>query len=85
MRRNLAVFLFGLVVALFVGWVAFPHVLYVKKHQPLDFLHKTHAEKSGVAECSECHALREDGTFAGLPADGKMCRLPFRSNRRKQS
>jgi hypothetical protein len=67
MRRNLVVFLFGLVVALFVGWVAFPHVLYVKKHQPLDFLHKTHAEKSGVADCAECHTIREDGTFAGLP------------------
>ena len=53
---------------LLVGWVAFPRVLYMQKHQPLDFLHKTHAEKSGLADCNECHTVRDDGTFAGLPA-----------------
>ena len=66
--RNSFVFAFGLAIALFVGWVVFPRVLYSHKHQPLDFLHKTHAEKSGVADCAECHTIREDGTFAGLPA-----------------
>lgn len=68
MARNTFVFGLGVAVALLVGWVAFPQALYVKKHQPLDFLHKTHAEKSGMADCNECHTLREDGTFAGLPA-----------------
>lgn len=67
MGRNTFFFGFGLAVALFVGWVVFPRALYVQKHQPLDFLHKTHAEKSGVADCGECHTIREDGTFAGLP------------------
>jgi hypothetical protein len=67
MARNTFFFGFGLAVALFIGWVVFPRVLYVQKHQPLDFLHKTHAEKSGVADCAECHIIREDGTFAGLP------------------
>jgi hypothetical protein len=67
MARNTFFFGFGLAVALFVGWILFPRVLYVQKHQPLDFLHKTHAEKSGVADCAECHTIREDGTFAGLP------------------
>jgi menaquinone reductase, multiheme cytochrome c subunit len=66
-RRNTLAFALGLATALFVGWVVFPHVLYSRKQQPLDFLHKTHAEKSGVADCSECHTIREDGTFAGLP------------------
>jgi hypothetical protein len=42
--------------------------LYVKKPQPLEFRHKTHSEKSGVAECAECHSLRDDGEFSGLPA-----------------
>lgn len=65
--RNTFVFGFGLAVALLVGWVAFPRALYVQKHQPLDFLHKTHAEKSGLADCNECHTVRDDGTFAGLP------------------
>lgn len=60
-------FALGFVTALVAGWIAFPRVLYVKKPQPLEFRHKTHAEKSGVAECVECHALRDDGEFAGLP------------------
>jgi menaquinone reductase, multiheme cytochrome c subunit len=67
MSRNTFFFGLGLAVALFAGWVVFPRVLYVQKHQPVDFLHKTHAEKSGVADCAECHIIREDGTFAGLP------------------
>jgi hypothetical protein len=67
MARNSLVFAFGLAVALMVGWVGFPRVLYVQQHQPVDFLHKTHAEKSGVTDCSECHVLRDDGSFAGLP------------------
>ncbi len=67
MGRNTLIFLLGLAVALAVGWVAFPRALYVERHQSLDFLHKTHAEKSGLADCGECHALRDDGAFAGLP------------------
>lgn len=66
-RRNLLVFGIGLTVTLLAGWVAFPRVLYVQKQQPLEFRHKTHAEKSGMAECGQCHALRDDGTFAGIP------------------
>lgn len=68
MKRFLLMFGLGFAVALLAGWFAFPRVLYVQKKQPLEFRHKTHAEKSGVAECSECHALRDDGTFAGVPA-----------------
>ncbi|HTZ83820.1 MAG TPA: menaquinone reductase multiheme cytochrome c subunit QrcA [Candidatus Acidoferrales bacterium] len=60
-------FTVGVLVALVLGWVVFPRVLYVKKNQPVDFLHKTHADKSGIADCSECHVIRDDGTFAGLP------------------
>ena len=56
MARKLFFFGFGLAVALFAGWIAFPRALYVQKPQPLDFLHKTHAEKSGVADCAECHS-----------------------------
>lgn len=67
MRRSLIALALGIVAALFVGWFVFPRVLYVRKHQPLDFLHKTHAEKSGISDCGECHTVREDGTFAGLP------------------
>ena len=45
MRRNILTFTFGLAVALAAGWVLFPRALYVQKHQPLEFRHKTHAEK----------------------------------------
>lgn len=65
--RNAILFAAGVLVALVLGWVVFPRVLYVKKSQPVDFLHKTHAEKSGVADCGECHTIRDDGSFAGLP------------------
>lgn len=68
---NSFVFGLGLAFALFAGWIVFPRVLYSEKHQPLDFLHKTHAEKSGLTDCVECHTIREDGSFAGLPATEK--------------
>jgi hypothetical protein len=71
MRRAILTFALGVATALAAGWIAFPRALYVKKHQPLDFLHKTHAEKSGIADCTECHTVREDGTFAGLPSTEK--------------
>jgi len=68
LSRPTLIFAFGLAVALLAGWVAFPRVLYSKKHQPVEFRHQTHAEKSGIADCAECHAIREDGSFAGIPA-----------------
>ena len=71
MKRNSLIFGLGFAVALLAGWMVFPKVLYVQKQQPLAFHHKTHAEKSGVADCNECHALREDGAFTGIPAMDK--------------
>ena len=69
MKRNLLVFALGFALALAAGWIAFPRVLYSHQAQPVDFLHKTHAEKSGTAECESCHAFNPDGSFAGLPQD----------------
>ncbi len=68
MARNTLAFGLGLAVALLLGWVAFPRALYERQNQPLAFHHKTHAEKSGSADCNDCHTLRADGTFAGVPA-----------------
>ena len=34
--------------------------------QPVDFSHKVHADKAGT-KCEDCHAFRDDGTFAGIP------------------
>jgi hypothetical protein len=68
MSRNALAAGLGFAVALLCGWVAFPRALYVQRQQPLEFRHKTHAEKSGITQCNDCHALRDDGVFAGLPA-----------------
>jgi hypothetical protein len=66
-NRNVLAFAIGIVVALAIGWVVFPRVLYSHQQQPVDFMHKTHAEKSGGADCESCHAFNSDGTFAGIP------------------
>lgn len=68
MFRNSLVFGLGLASALVAGWVLFPRALYVQQSQPIEFHHKLHAQKSGVAQCDQCHALRDDGSFAGVPA-----------------
>lgn len=67
MNRNVLAFAIGLALALVAGWVIFPRVLYSHQQQPVDFLHKTHAEKSGNADCESCHPFASDGSFAGLP------------------
>lgn len=67
MSRNSLALGLGVATALLAGWVAFPQVLYVRKHQPVEFHHKTHSEKSGITQCGDCHTLRADGTFIGMP------------------
>ena len=58
----------GLIVALIVGWIVFPLILYSKKSQPLNFSHVSHGPESDAGlECEECHFFYEDGTFSGIP------------------
>jgi hypothetical protein len=65
-------FLIGLIVALIVGWIIFPLVLYSEKSQPLEFSHAGHGPESDAAmECEECHFFYEDGTFSGIPGISK--------------
>jgi len=59
-------FLAGTLAALGAGWIGFPHAIYKSRPQPVDFSHKIHAEKAGT-KCEDCHAFRDDGTFAGVP------------------
>ncbi len=59
-------FVVGLVLALAVGWLVFPLVMFSEREQPIRFSHKVHAEEQGMA-CADCHTVRSDGTFAGLP------------------
>jgi hypothetical protein len=57
----------GIAVSLAAGWLAFPRVLYERRAQPLAFRHQTHAAKSGLGACDSCHAVRDDGSFTGIP------------------
>lgn len=61
-----APFFVGLIVALAFGWWVFPDLIFSKQPQPVLFLHSTHVDEMAM-QCSECHFLREDGTFSGIP------------------
>lgn len=61
-----APFVLGLVVALVFGWWIFPELLFSRQEQPVQFSHETHLKDASL-QCSACHHLRADGTFAGLP------------------
>ena len=65
-HRGKIVFLAGTLAALCAGWLGFPHAIYESRPQPVNFSHKIHTVKAG-AKCVDCHAFREDGTFAGIP------------------
>lgn len=58
--------LVGLVVALILGWWVFPQLMLVEKKQPIAFNHALHVQDQGM-DCAECHYVRDDGTFHGLP------------------
>jgi menaquinone reductase, multiheme cytochrome c subunit len=59
-------FVAGAILALGAGWAGFPRVIYTSRQQPVDFSHQVHADKAG-SKCEDCHALRGDGSFSGIP------------------
>jgi len=59
-------FLVGLGLALLVGWVVYPALLYSEKEQPVQFNHELHNYEV-YNGCESCHYFREDGTFSGVP------------------
>jgi hypothetical protein len=65
--RSVAPLLTGFVAALAAGWLAFPGLLYRSEPQPLRFSHAVHAGEKGGMVCEDCHQLREDGRFTGIP------------------
>ena len=65
-HRGKLLFGAGMLAALALGWRGFPLVRFARVPQPVAFSHKIHTEKAG-AKCDDCHSLRADGTFAGIP------------------
>jgi len=61
----------GFALALAFGWLLFPRLLYVRADQPLAFSHETHASEAVGLTCEDCHALRPDGSFSGIPTTAK--------------
>ena len=66
--RGKLVFFAGMAAALAAGWAGFPYALYERRPQPLQFNHAVHMGDKGSMKCEDCHALRDDGSFAGIPA-----------------
>jgi hypothetical protein len=65
-RGGIVVFFIGLIVALAVGWLGLPLIMFSGQEQPIRFDHKLHVEDQSMS-CSDCHSMRADGTYAGLP------------------
>jgi menaquinone reductase, multiheme cytochrome c subunit len=65
-HRGTLLFLGAFAAALAFGWAGLPRVIYARRVQPVSFSHKVHAE-TAAAKCEDCHLLREDGSFSGLP------------------
>lgn len=61
------IFFSGFIIALIVGWVVFPNILFSQKAQPIKFSHVAHQDSG----CEDCHALRVDGTYTGIPRIAK--------------
>jgi hypothetical protein len=68
--RGILLFVAGLGTSLAAGWIGLPAVLYERTPQPVQFSHKTHSGTAGM-KCEDCHAVRDDGTFSGIPALAK--------------
>lgn len=65
--RALGAFGIGFAAALAAGWIGLPRALYEPVEQPLQFSHATHTGEAVGMTCQDCHALGDDGRFAGLP------------------
>lgn len=67
MIRSAALFAGGFLLAASAGWLVLPATLYRSAAQPFQFNHKVHTGEKGGMACNDCHTLRENGTFAGIP------------------
>jgi hypothetical protein len=70
-HRGALFFAAGLLAMLGIGWMGFPRMLYERIDQPIQFSHRVHTGDMVGLKCEDCHAFRDDGTFAGIPRVGK--------------
>jgi hypothetical protein len=66
-HRSIIFIAAGVVFALALGWIVFPAALYDRIEQPVQFSHAIHAGETVGMGCQDCHAIRDDGTFEGIP------------------
>jgi hypothetical protein len=69
--RGSILFGVGFLSALALGWIGFPRALYRTIEQPLGFSHHAHGPDGAGVSCEDCHAIRDDGQFAGIPRIAK--------------
>jgi hypothetical protein len=67
MLRTAALIAGGFLASLSAGWLVLPATLYRTVPQPFQFSHLAHTGEKGGMSCQDCHALRDDGSFAGIP------------------
>jgi hypothetical protein len=67
MIRSAAIIAAGFTLALSAGWLVLPKTLYRPAPQPFAFNHQAHTGPKGQMACNDCHALRETGSFSGIP------------------
>jgi hypothetical protein len=60
---GLVFLLAGIVGSLFLGWCVYPKIIFSPENQPVNYSHPAHSDLA----CTDCHKLRDDGTFQGLP------------------
>lgn len=66
MLRGPILFATGFAAMLSAGWLVFPRAIHERSSQPIQFSHRTHTDKAGM-RCDDCHSLRADGAFTGIP------------------
>ncbi len=76
--RGKSIFFFGIVGALFFGWVVFPALLYEAFDQPIQFSHAIHTGDNVALACSDCHSFDKDGRFLGIPSSAECTRCHSR-------
>ncbi len=67
MNRAFLVFLAAFSLAVVLGWVGLPPLLYARAEQPAAFNHKLHTSDKVSLGCEDCHAIAADGRFSGIP------------------